>query len=41
MVNHVHSEQDVVDWSFKTSYISIFGTSNELSQPPFIEKQAR
>lgn len=34
MVNHVHSEQNQVDWAFKTSFIVISGLEDSVGQQP-------
>lgn len=34
MINHVHSENSIVDWIFKTSYLFILGFTNDLTQKP-------
>lgn len=37
MVNHAHTEHDVVDWAFKTSYIYVSGFEESLRQKPVLE----
>lgn len=38
MINFVHSEQNMVDWVFKTSYIIIRGLEEELTQTPVLRE---
>jgi len=38
MINFVHSEQNMVDWAFKTSYIIIRGLEEELKQTPILRE---
>ncbi|NJO58808.1 MAG: hypothetical protein HC836_10800 [Richelia sp. RM2_1_2] len=36
MVRYVHTEQNMIDWIFKTSYIYLIGTEEELQQSPIL-----
>ena len=40
MLNYVHSEQLLVDWTFKTSYIFVVGFDNSATQDPIATNNA-